>query len=56
MIWNKEAESMRSGEREKLQLERLKAILKRAHKNVPYYHVVDAKTSIGAGSRIAGDH
>jgi phenylacetate-CoA ligase len=37
MIWNKEAECMRAGEREKLQLERLKAVLKRACKNVPYY-------------------
>ena len=37
MIWNKEAECMRIGEREKLQLERLKAILRRAYKNVPYY-------------------
>lgn len=37
MIWNKEAECMRVEEREKLQLERLKAVLKRAHKNVPYY-------------------
>jgi len=37
MIWNKEAECMRIGEREKLQLERMKAILKRTYKNVPYY-------------------
>jgi len=37
MIWNKEAECMRSREREKLQLERMKAMLKRAYKNVPYY-------------------
>lgn len=37
MIWNKEAESMRVGERQKLQLERMKAILKRTYKNVPYY-------------------
>jgi phenylacetate-CoA ligase len=37
MIWNKEAECMRIAEREKLQLERMKAILKRAYKNVPYY-------------------
>ncbi len=37
MIWNKEAECMRVGEREKLQLERMKAILKRTYKNVPYY-------------------
>jgi len=37
MIWNKEAECMRIGEREKLQLERLKTSLGRAYKNVPYY-------------------
>jgi phenylacetate-CoA ligase len=37
MIWNKEAECMRAGEREKLQLERLKASIGRAYKNVPYY-------------------
>jgi phenylacetate-CoA ligase len=37
MIWNKEAECMRVGEREKLQLGRMKAILKRVYKNVPYY-------------------
>ncbi len=37
MIWNKEAECMRVGEREKLQLERMKAMLRRASKNVPYY-------------------
>jgi len=37
MIWNKEAECMRAGEREKIQLERLKSVLKRAYKNVPYY-------------------
>lgn len=37
MIWNKEAECMRIGEREKQQTERLRAILRRAYKNVPYY-------------------
>ncbi len=37
MIWNREAECMQIGEREKLQLERLKVILKRAYANVPYY-------------------
>jgi phenylacetate-CoA ligase len=37
MIWNKEAECMRIGERENLQLERMRAILRRAYKNVPYY-------------------
>lgn len=37
MIWNKAAECMRIGEREKLQLARMKAILKRTYKNVPYY-------------------
>lgn len=37
MIWNKEAECMRIGEREKLQLARMKAILKRTYENVPYY-------------------
>jgi phenylacetate-CoA ligase len=37
MIWNKEAECMRSEEREKLQLERLKTVLKKVYKNVPYY-------------------
>jgi phenylacetate-CoA ligase len=40
MIWNKEAECMRAGEREKLQLERLKGVLRRAYKNVPYYQKV----------------
>ena len=37
MIWNKEAECMQIREREKLQLSRLKAIIRRAYKNVPYY-------------------
>jgi len=37
MIWNREAECMQIGEREKLQLERLKATLKRAYENVSYY-------------------
>ncbi len=37
MIWNKEAECMQIREREKLQLSRLKAILRRSYKNVPYY-------------------
>jgi len=37
MIWNKEAECMRIGKRENLQLERMRAILRRAYKNVPYY-------------------
>jgi phenylacetate-CoA ligase len=37
MIWNREAECMQIGEREKLQRERLKVILKRAYENVPYY-------------------
>src|SRR4030043_1700749 len=37
MIWDKEAECMRIGEREELQLERLKATLNRVYKNVPYY-------------------
>jgi phenylacetate-CoA ligase len=37
MIWDKAAECMRAGEREKLQLERLKASIGRAYKNVPYY-------------------
>ena len=37
MIWNREAECMQIGEREKLQLERLKVTLKRAYENVPYY-------------------
>ncbi|MFZ5906716.1 MAG: phenylacetate--CoA ligase family protein [Nitrospirota bacterium] len=37
MIWNKEAECMRTGEREKLQTARLKTILRRAYTHVPYY-------------------
>jgi len=37
MIWNREAECMQIGEREKLQLERLKAVLKRVYENVSYY-------------------
>lgn len=37
MIWNKEAECMSSGEKEEIQLNRLKEIVKRAYENVPYY-------------------
>lgn len=37
MIWNKEAECMPFKEREGLQLERLKAIVKKTYENVPYY-------------------
>ena len=37
MIWNKEAECMRVEEREKLQLDRLKTVLRRVYKNVSYY-------------------
>lgn len=37
MIWNKEAECMSQMQKEKLQLERLQAVVKRAYKNVPYY-------------------
>lgn len=37
MIWDKQAECMRIKEREALQLERLKAIVRKAYKNVPYY-------------------
>ncbi len=37
MIWNKEAECMPFEERGKLQLERLKAIVKKTYENVPYY-------------------
>ncbi|MCX8031128.1 MAG: phenylacetate--CoA ligase [Thermodesulfovibrionales bacterium] len=37
MIWNKEAECMSFDERGKLQLERLKATVKKVYDNVPYY-------------------
>jgi phenylacetate-CoA ligase len=37
MIWNKEAECMSDDDREILQLERLKAAVKNAYENVPYY-------------------
>ncbi|MDH5768430.1 MAG: phenylacetate--CoA ligase [Nitrospirota bacterium] len=37
MIWNRDAECMQIGEREKLQLERLKVVLKKTYENVPYY-------------------
>lgn len=37
MIWNREAECMRIADRRNLQLSRLKATLKRAYQNVPYY-------------------
>ena len=37
MIWNEKAECMPVKERETLQLERLKSIVERVYKNVPYY-------------------
>jgi len=37
MIWDREAECMHIGEREKLQRERLKVVFKRTYENVPYY-------------------
>ena len=37
MIWNKEAECMSDDDKEILQLERLKAAVKNAYENVPYY-------------------
>lgn len=37
MIWNEEAECMPPALREKLQLERLQDVVKRAYENVPYY-------------------
>jgi len=37
MIWNKEAECMSAKEKEKLQLEKLQTVVKRAYENVPYY-------------------
>jgi phenylacetate-CoA ligase len=37
MIWNKEAECMRITDRQKLQLSRLRAAVRRAYENVPYY-------------------
>jgi phenylacetate-CoA ligase len=37
MIWNEEAECMSAGEKEKLQLEKLQKVVKRAYENVPYY-------------------
>jgi phenylacetate-CoA ligase len=37
MIWNEEAECMSQVQKEKLQLERLQMVVKRAYENVPYY-------------------
>jgi phenylacetate-CoA ligase len=37
MIWNKEAECMRITDRQRLQLTRLKATVRRSYQNVPYY-------------------
>lgn len=37
MIWNKEAECMAFEEREELQIDRLKAVVKKTYENVPYY-------------------
>jgi phenylacetate-CoA ligase len=37
MIWNKEAECMSQEQKEKLQLDRLQAVVKQAYNNVPYY-------------------
>jgi len=37
MIWNKEAECLSRKEMESLQLERLKDVVKRCYKNVPFY-------------------
>jgi phenylacetate-CoA ligase len=47
MIWNKESECMPATERQKLQLRRLKAVVKRAYEKVPYYraHFDEAKVS-----------
>lgn len=38
MFWNEEEECMAPEEKEKLQLERLQDVVKRAYENVPYYH------------------
>lgn len=37
MIWDKEAECMTEGQRQKLQLERLKEVVTRAYEKVPFY-------------------
>jgi phenylacetate-CoA ligase len=37
MIWNEKAECMSQEQKEKLQLERLQNVVKRAYENVPYY-------------------
>ena len=37
MIWNKEAECISQEQKEKLQLDRLQKVVKRAYENVPYY-------------------
>ncbi|MBR4282840.1 MAG: phenylacetate--CoA ligase, partial [Clostridia bacterium] len=37
LIWNKSAETMKRAEIEKLQLERLKHIVKYCYENVPFY-------------------
>ena len=37
MIWNEEAECMSQNQKEKLQLDRLQTVVKKAYENVPYY-------------------
>ncbi|MGZ7047781.1 MAG: phenylacetate--CoA ligase family protein [Methanobacterium sp.] len=37
MIWNKEAECISLAQKEKLQLDRLQKVVKKAYENVPYY-------------------
>jgi len=46
MIWNREAECLPARELEKIQLERLKTVLRRVYHNVPYYQKIFDKAGI----------
>jgi phenylacetate-CoA ligase len=49
MIWNREAECMPIKERERLQIERLKTVVKRAYARVPYYKTHFDEMNVGPG-------
>jgi phenylacetate-CoA ligase len=49
MIWNREAECMPIKERERLQTERLKTVVKRAYARVPYYKTHFDEMNVGPG-------
>jgi phenylacetate-CoA ligase len=49
MIWNREAECMPIKERERLQIERLKTVVKRAYARVPYYKTRFDEMNVGPG-------